>query len=224
MHGKSLSWQLCDSLQFQSPASHTIPNACLPSVMPPTSVFMSPPFVTFQPISNIKHQNTNTQTTKSHSGDSTNTSMRYNYFIPLLLLITAAVTEPIPQLLPRQNGKCDHNQGVIGNPACPAGACCSTEDWCGYGDAWCGTSGGSSGNGQCNHALGTHGNPACPPGACCSTSNWCGYGCAWCGGPVSPPDGSCNRANGGIYGNPSCPGGACCSVWGWCGYGYQWCS
>ncbi|KAH8669774.1 hypothetical protein BGZ60DRAFT_408207 [Tricladium varicosporioides] len=150
--------------------------------------------------------------------------MRYNILIPLVLFAGVTTPEPIPFLKPRGDGHCDHSLGTQNNPACPAGACCSTENWCGYGTAWCGPNPGPTPNdGSCDHNLGTYNNPACPSGACCSSYNWCGYGAAWCGGPVPGGDGSCDPKNGKRQ-NPACPPGACCSAWGWCGYGQAWCA
>lgn len=156
--------------------------------------------------------------------------MNYKYILPFILLLAPAIADPIPHrgraLTPRGDGHCDHTQGVQNNPACPSGSCCSTQNWCGYGSAWCGPDGGGNHDGSCDHTLGTNNNPACPSGACCSTSNWCGYGTPWCGGPIpidNGGDGSCDPSKG-KTGNPKCPPGSCCSFWGWCGYGQAWCA
>jgi hypothetical protein len=145
-------------------------------------VFILPfaPFLNYSilhQISNIKTQK-HKHHIKNPLSDSITTIMKYNCFIPLIFLVVAAVTEPIP-LMPRGDGSCDNTLGVQNNPACPSGACCSPYNWCGYGAAWCGGPI-PNGNGACDNSLGTHNNPACPPGACCSFWGWCGYGHAWC--------------------------------------------
>jgi hypothetical protein len=138
-------------------------------------VFILPfaPFLNYSilhQISNIKTQK-HKHHIKNPLSDSITTIMKYNCFIPLIFLVVAAVTEPIP-LMPRGDGSCDNTLGVQNNPACPPGACCSTSNWCGYGAAWCGSSSTVTPDGSCDNTLGVQNNPACPSGACCSPYNW----------------------------------------------------
>lgn len=185
VHKGSLSWQRRDCLEHQSPASHTIYRSWyLPSSSVNFTIYcpLLSPWLEGTSSSNIKTQIHKHQI-KNHSSDSTQTSMRYNYFVPLILLIGTVVSDPIP-LVTRTDGHCNHANGRYHNPDCPRGTCCSDWDWCGNGVPWCGgpvPPGPSPPDGSCDRANGgIYGNPSCPGGSCCSLWGWCGYGSPWC--------------------------------------------